>query len=180
MQPKKQKKIKFINSCDCLVDYDLLERAMLWFSAGNLKSPRKIYMHGRYPAVSIFDKKIHIHRLILLYINKGMIVDKMVAHHKDENRRNSQLENLELLSSSIHAKHHNKGKTLSEEHKRKIAEAGKRRKGIKLKKRVNVDLQALKDFLSRGYSINKIAKIFGCDWSTIKSRIHENPELLEG
>lgn len=37
----------------------------------------------------------------------------------------------------------------------------------------------LKEFLSKGYSINKISKIYGCDWSTVKNRINENPELLE-
>ena len=35
------------------------------------------------------------------------------------------------------------------------------------------------DHLKNGKSINWIAKHFGVDWSTIKSRVDENPELLE-
>lgn len=37
----------------------------------------------------------------------------------------------------------------------------------------------LAEYIKMGYSINKIAKIYGCDWSTVKQRIYENPELLE-
>lgn len=37
----------------------------------------------------------------------------------------------------------------------------------------------LKELLSKGYSINKISKIYGCDWSTVKNRIHENKDLLK-
>lgn len=33
--------------------------------------------------------------------------------------------------------------------------------------------------LEEGYSINKIAKIYNCDWSTVKARIYENPGLVE-
>ena len=36
-----------------------------------------------------------------------------------------------------------------------------------------------KEFLGKGWSINKIAKYYGCDWSTVKNRIYDNPELLE-
>ena len=40
----------------------------------------------------------------------------------------------------------------------------------------------VKEFLDKGYSINKIANELGCDWSTVKARaddIFDNPELLE-
>lgn len=46
-----------------------------------------------------------------------------------------------------------------------------------MKKRVDMD--NLSDLLAKGYSINKISKIYGCDWSTVKNRINENPDLLE-
>lgn len=46
-----------------------------------------------------------------------------------------------------------------------------------MKKRVRMD--DLKKLLDSGYSINRISKIYGCDWSTVKNRIHENPELME-
>ena len=33
--------------------------------------------------------------------------------------------------------------------------------------------------LLKGYSINKISKHFNCDWTTIRFRIFDNPELLK-
>ena len=48
-----------------------------------------------------------------------------------------------------------------------------------MKKRVFINKDDLRTLLASGVSINKIAKYFGCDWSTVKARIHENPELLE-
>lgn len=179
MKPKKQRKIVFINDCDCEFDPELLERAMLWFSAGNLKSPRKVYMHAKYPCVTIYDKKIHVHRLIGLFLWKELVVSGMVVHHKDHNKLNTLTDNLDLISNTIHASHHNKGKTLSDSHKRKISEAGKLRKGIKLKRKYNISITELGEHLRNGLSISKIARIYGCDWSVIKARINENPELID-
>jgi len=50
-----------------------------------------------------------------------------------------------------------------------------------MKKRVDIPTKDLSLFLDMGYSINKIASLYECSWSTIRSRIdeiHENPELL--
>ena len=46
-------------------------------------------------------------------------------HHIDENKMNNSLSNLVYLTHSEHMKIHNKGKTLSEEIKRKISAANK-------------------------------------------------------
>jgi len=57
--PKKQERLIFDNSCNCLFDKGVLEKAMLWWSEERiLKKNRKIYMHGNYPAVSIFNEKL--------------------------------------------------------------------------------------------------------------------------
>lgn len=180
MEPKKQKKIVFVNQCNCLVDVDVLEKAMLWYSGGNLKSPRKIYMHAKYPCVSIFDKKIHVHRLIGLYLWRDIVVSGMVVHHKDHDKLNASIDNLDIISNTVHASHHNKGRVLSKEHKEKISKANSKRKGMKMKRKYNIPVRELNHYLSLGYSINKIATIYGCDWSVIKHRIHENPDLLGG
>ena len=44
---------------------------------------------------------------------------------------------------------------------------------------VRAALEELKTFLVEGKSINWIASHYGCDWSTIRNRIYENPELVE-
>lgn len=174
---KTQKKLKFINKCNCIVDYNLLEQAMLWYSDKPLYSQRVIYLFGKYPAVSIYEKKIHIHRLLIMYSLKSDFNKNLYVHHKDGNKLNAKLENLELIEKEKHQSHHNKGKILTENHKQKIAKANKKRKGIKIKKRVN--MPKLKEYINKGYSINKIAQIYNCTWDTVKRRIYENPDLLE-
>ena len=154
---------------------------MIWYARGNLRKIHKIYLHGRYPAVSIFDTKIHVHRLIGLFLYAAQITRQIVVHHKDGNRLNNSIDNLELMSCSIHAHHHNKGKKLSLEHRQKISAANLLRKGQKRKKKVAVTMDDIAPLLESGLSINKIAQKYNCDWSTIQSRIKEsnNPELLK-
>lgn len=185
MRPKIQQPLNFNNKCNCIVDYELLEKAMLWYSGGTLKSDKVIYMHGSYPAVSIYHEKIHVHRLLAIYKNKSAIAKEIHAHHKDGDKLNASIDNIELVHGALHLSQHNKGRVLSKEHKAKIAEAGKKRVGIKLKRKYIIPDEDLSNFLKEGWSIRKIAIHYGCDWSVVKQRINEmgnsiyqNPELL--
>ena len=56
----KQKRIEFINDCNCIVDYIELEKAILWYQERPTSRLKHIYLSGNYPAVTIFNKKIHI------------------------------------------------------------------------------------------------------------------------
>lgn len=62
---KEQKKIEFINDCNCIVDYDELRKAIIWYQNKPTARIKHIYIHQKYPAVSIHNKKIHIHRLLI-------------------------------------------------------------------------------------------------------------------
>lgn len=172
--------MEFVNVCGCLVDYEELEKAILWYSDKPVTRLKKIYLHGSYPAVSVYDEKIHVHRLMVMYRlgNRSLPREKQV-HHKDENKLNSLQGNLEVVNEGEHQSFHNKGRTLSKEHKEKIGLANRKRKGIKMKKRHGIPLNELRDFLREGKSVNWIAKNYGVGWSTIKNRIYENPELEE-
>ena len=46
-----------------------------------------------------------------------------------------------------------------------------------MKKRV--DMPDLEQYVLQGFSIKKIANIYGCSWDTVKNRIKENPKPLE-
>jgi len=87
-------------------------------------------------------------------------------------------DNLEEIEGSLHMSHHNKGKKLSRSHKDKISKANKGRKGVKIKK--TVIMPNLDNLVASGMSINAIARHYNCAWSTVRDRIHENPELLQG
>jgi hypothetical protein len=174
---KTQKEIEFINSCNCIVDYELLKKAMFWYCSKPLYSKRVIYIHSNYPAISIYDEKIHIHRLLMMYKLQSDIDTNYYVHHIDGNKLNADIDNLELIDSKKHQSYHNKEKKLTKEHRKKISEANRKRKGIKLKKRV--DMPRLSEYIKQGLSINQIAQIYGCSWDTVRRRIYENKELLE-
>lgn len=174
-----QKPIEFINDCGCLVDLKELEKAIIWYSDKPVARLRKIYMQGNYPTVSVYHEKIHVHRLLMMYWEKRELKREEYVHHKDENKLNALTDNLEIMPESEHQSLHTKGRVFSKEHRKKIGEANRKRKGIKMRRKHHIPIDELKSYLESGKSINWIAKHFGVDWSTIKSRIYENPELLE-
>lgn len=179
MTVKEQKKISFVNECGCIVEEEDLAKAILWYQTHPTLSKKKIYMHGDYPAVSIGHVKIHVHRLLMQYWLGIRLPFHASVHHINENKLDACKENLSVVINSAHNSNHNKGRIFQDEHRKKISEANKKRREIKIKKRHNIPNYQLKDLLNFGFSINYIAKLYKCDWSTIKSRIYENPELLE-
>ena len=62
-------------------------------------------MNGDYPAVYINGKNCHIHRLQWIKYH-GEIPKGCVIHHKDENKLNWDIDNLELLSRKDHIYQH--------------------------------------------------------------------------
>ncbi len=180
---KEQKPIIFDNQCGCLFDSNLLSEALIWYFY-----PRPIYHKKRitlwrgYPAVTARNVTLHVHRLLGLYsllkkIVSGRTSKSLVIHHKDNNVLNCQIYNLEVKLYGEHISKHLKGKGFTTEHRAGIGEANRRRKGMKMKKKY--EMSDLKNLLDSGLSINKISQIYGCDWSTVKNRINENPELLK-
>lgn len=181
---KEQKKITFINNCNAIFDEEELSKAIMWYSTKPVISKKHIYMYGCYPAISIHDKKIHIHRLLMMYWNKQEIKKGFIVHHIDGNKLNASKENLEIINSNIHASLHNKNKTISEKVKNKIIESNHARKGTRYtNQRKDISYKKVNELYNKGYSINKIAKELNADWTTIKARmkdIFDNPELIEG
>jgi hypothetical protein len=181
MNPKTQPFIIFENKCNCIVDESVLRKAIVWFSKNHTYKHKKITMHGRYPAVSIGKTKIHIHRLIVCYIQKRILKRNEHVHHINHNRLDSSIENLEILSAFEHISSHNKGKTLTLEHRAKIVACNKRRDYSNSKLKLDICFKALSNMVESGKSVNSIAVHFDCDWSSIKYRIDKlknNPELL--
>jgi hypothetical protein len=65
----------------------------------------KVYMNGEYPAIFLNGQNVHIHRLQWLKYH-GEIPKGCVIHHKDENKLNWSIENLEMLSRKDHIVQH--------------------------------------------------------------------------
>ena len=66
-----------------------------------------------------------LHRLIYEDYHKLSLLKGTIIHHKDENKLNNRISNLELVTRLEHQRIHHKNKKLSEEHKRKLSESHK-------------------------------------------------------
>ncbi len=185
MKLNKQKlPLIFEHGTKALFNGDDLQSAILLKADGKpVQQIKRIFKHGRYPAISISGKKTHIHKLLIEYYIGRQLKQKEVTHHANRLTYDARKENLEVWNRAIHASFHNKDKTLTADHRKKIGEANRKRKGvIKMPLRRNLPLATIISFRRDGWSINRIAHYFGVDWTTIKHRlvlVHENPELLE-
>lgn len=67
----------------------------------------RVYIDGEYPAIYLHGKNVHVHKLEWTKYH-GEIPKGNVIHHKDENKLNWDISNLELLSRKDHLEHHRK------------------------------------------------------------------------
>lgn len=179
---KTQRKIEFINDCGAIVDFKELEKAILWRSEKPTISKKHIYLHGLYPAVSIGKEKIHIHRLLMMYWLNTDIPTEFSVHHLDRNRLNATKENLSLMLNSSHNSKHSKGREITDKMRKRIIETNHSRKGTRHQYgRKDVSIEKIKELTEKGYNTNKISKILGCDWNTVKARQKDlENEYIEG
>lgn len=180
----KQNKIRFINDCDCIFDEDMLRSAIMWFQKKPTASVKHIYMHGYYPAVSIHETKIHVHRLLMSYWNNRILQKEEVVHHKNGNKKDASISNLVILKNGTHLSYHNKGKILSRNTREAIVETNKKRNGKRAKPhRPDVTPMMVYNLRLDGLSFNEISKRLNLDWGCVMQRykdaIHDNPELIK-
>ena len=71
----------------------------------NFYDGHKVYMNGEYPAIFLNGKNVHVHRLEWVKHN-GKIPKGYIIHHKDENKCNWNIENLEIIKRSDHVIKH--------------------------------------------------------------------------
>jgi hypothetical protein len=177
--------VSFENGCGAMYDEEELIKAAMWYCDKPICRRKKVSMYGKYPSVSLYETKIHIHRLLMMFWLGGEIPDGFQVHHIDGNKLNALKENLALVPSGTHQSYHNLGKTLSDEHRQKISDRNKERRGVRHKqKKPNITPQMIYEMRTSGMSFNKISKIVGLDWGCVKQRyndyLHDNPELLKG
>ena len=100
----------FQNECECIVDYEILYK-----SIDNKCKNENCYLHNEYriilrngyPTVCINRQRYYVHILIGEFIY-GKIRKGYVIHHKDKNKLNAMLDNLELMTNLRHSKIHGK------------------------------------------------------------------------
>lgn len=122
-----QRKVKLVNCCNAIYAENELINAALWYSDKPICSTKKIVLRRDYPSICIYDKKISIHRLLMMYWLQEEIPDGYIVHHINENKLDARKENLALVPFTTHQHCHNAGKTLTDQHREKISQANYRR-----------------------------------------------------
>jgi hypothetical protein len=119
-----------------------------------------------YKAIKVNGKKIDEHRYVMEQYLGRPLSRYEVVHHKDGNKRNNDINNLEVMDLSQHSKHHRTGIEISPETKKKLSERLYGRKSP-CRKLNDEQIGQINKFHEEGISHRNIAKIFGVSHTTI-------------
>ena len=155
----------FKNECNCIVDTELLEKAVdTYCRRQNIYCHKeyRIVLHSHYPTIIINRKHLFVHdllRAVLFHTRNNYIV-----HHKDFNKLNNSVDNLMYISRSKHTKIH----SLHNWEKVRSGEKIIKRGGYT---RTDISDDVIKQMLADEIPVKEIATFFNTGTSTIYHRM---------
>ena len=159
----------FENVCSCIVDYNILENAIIEECQRRKIKPKnnyKIYMYRGYAGISIKHEKVSVHRIIGKYMVGYDFGPEIIVHHIDGNKLNNSVNNLQVLKNSLHIKQHN---LVSFMDKDKLRENAK--KATEAIKRKDITEEQVKKLRKEGFTIKEIAQMLNCGVNTVNRRL---------
>jgi hypothetical protein len=154
--------MQFGNTCDCLVDYSLLSRAILHkFPHLRHKKVQKRsigpYGSRKQPAISVtvngVCKQYAVARILAEYLWPELLQDGKVVHHRDGNPLNNEVGNLVLLAAGEHMSVH-------------VIRKGPSKVLMDNKEEIS-------QLYQQGWTILQLAQKYNCCQQTILSRLRE-------
>ena len=161
--------MEFINSCNCIVDYDILEKAIIAECDRRGIEPKqsyKIYDFRGYAGISLKHDKESVHRIIGKYMVKFDFDSDINVHHLDGNKMNNSISNLQVIRKDLHIKQHDIHQYVPESHKRSFGERVK-----PIVSRADVTKEKVTELREMGLTISEIAKKLNCGRNTVKRRL---------
>ena len=157
-----------VNECNCIVDNDLLIKLIQNKCIGlnkPFKPPYRITAQANgYARICIAHNWFRVHRLIGEYIYGELSSNHI--HHKDNNKLNNSIDNLELLSPSEHARETYAVRHVSQKH---LKSYGLRMRNII--RRNDVTKEEIELLLKQGYTKTEISKLLKCGKNTVFRRL---------
>ena len=129
----------------------------------DIKGKPRLQKNG-YMTLCIKNKKYYIHRLVMeSYIGRKLEKFEQV-HHKNGNKIDKRIENLEIINIKEHQRIHAKKQKL-----------GKDRKGISPINKTNIEkIKQIKELRQKGIFLEKICEIVGLSYPTVQKYAKEN------
>lgn len=161
--------MEFVNECSCIVDYSVLEKAIIEeCNRRNIvpKNTYKIYNYRGYAGISLKHDKISIHRIIGKYMVGFDFGSNISVHHIDKNKFNNDISNLQVIRKDLHTKEHNIVQYVSKDYMR---DYGNRMKDIISRK--DVTREKVLVLRRKGLTIKQIANELKCGKNTVNRRL---------
>lgn len=159
----------FENTCNCIFEEEVLEKAIIQECNSRGVDPKnnyKIYLYRGYAGISIKHDKVSVHRIIANYMAGQRLSSNISVHHIDGNKLNNRFSNLQILRKELHSKEHNIAQFVD---KKKLAENAK--KGSEARIRKDVTKEHVLNLKKTGLTILEISERLNCGYSTVCRRL---------